>query len=228
MTEPLVNIIITTYNRLDLLVPTIKALIENLKYSNLGWILADDGSHETYIDQAVRQASLQVPFAMTQAGRKGVGFSKNLALRHAFEQSPYVLLMEDDWQLKEPLNLSRHVALMEARSDVGMIRFGYLGGRIEAVYDDLNGFDTSYWELKSGVYCYSGQVSLRSKVWYDQIGYHAENCSPGAEELDMCYRYAQIQNPPKILWAAEYGCKLNCGPFINIGMNNSTNGVQPT
>jgi hypothetical protein len=136
--------------------------------------------------------------------------------------------MEDDWELKEPMDLLPHVQLMLDHPDVSMIRMGFLGGEMEATYTDYGNFLT-YWTLKpaSGFYVYSGQVSLRSKYFYDMVGYHAEGLQAGQEEENMCWRYNQCANPPKILWPANYGTVLNCGPFRNIGFGTSVNAIDP-
>jgi glycosyltransferase involved in cell wall biosynthesis len=227
---PIVNIIITTYNRIETLIPTIRGLKKNLIYDNLQWIIADDGSNTDYFD--LISAELPV-YTTTQANRRGVGVSKNIALTAAFKISPFVLLLEDDWELVQPLHLDKHVLVLEQQKEVGMIRLGYLGGEMEAVYKDWSGDFTAYWGLKpaSGQYVYSGQVSLRHKRFYDVVGYHDEGVGAGAEEEGMCHRYNDLHNQgvkvPWILWPGEYGCVMNAGPFINIGLDKSLNGVIP-
>lgn len=230
-----VSVIITTYDpgdntRFPLLYQTIDGLIKNLEYPNLRWVISDDGSPNHDEMMAVVGTKLQNrDLTILNVQRKGVGCSKNSALRDAFQFSPIVLLMEDDWYLDQRLDLLKYVQQMLDHPDIGIVRFGYIGGStLEAYYRGYSPFDT-YWEFKQGsdVYVYSGQVSLRSKVWYDTVGYHDENCSPGEEELAMCIRYNGTPNAPKILWPAEYGTILNAGPFKNIGMGNSLNWIMP-
>jgi hypothetical protein len=241
--ERLVNIIITTYDsgtgeRLSLLKQTVGALIDNLRYDNLHYIITDDSIPEVHI-QTIKQIEPQLIdnaclYTFINTNRRGVGYAKNNALRVAFETSPVVLLMEDDWILKEPLTLLPHVQVLEDNDNVGMIRFGFLGGQMKATLTDY-GYPKTYWTLqhKSGHYVYSGQVSLRHQRFYKAVGLHVEqqeNNKPveaGREEDEMCHRYNNTTNPPDILWSCQYGSMLNCGPFINIGMGNSTNAVQP-
>lgn len=229
-----VSIIITTYDkgdnaRFNLLYKTVQALVDNIKYPNLYWIITDDGSpnHDEMVEK-IKSIINSDRLIFFNTDRKGVGFAKNNALRKAFETSPYVLMLEDDWELKEEFDLLPHVQLMLDHPDIGMIRLGYLGGEMDAHYTDY-GFLKTYWTLlpASGFYVYSGQVSLRSKNFYDIVGYHAEGLQAGQEEENMCWRYNDIKNPPKILWYAQYGTTLNSGLFNNIGLGDSVNAVEP-
>jgi hypothetical protein len=229
---PLVTIIITTYDpgdnsRFNLLFRTIDALKTNLDYPNLAWVIADDGSNNFPKDTLYDMLAGYVR-TFIDAERKGVGRSKNLSLRHAFLHSPYVLLLEDDWALKEKLDLVPHVEVLRDNVETGMIRFGFLGGTMEATYKDY-GLSKTYWELKhkSGHYVYSGQVSLRHKRFYDALGYHSAQVQAGVEEDEFCHRYNNTTTVPTILWPARYGSVLNAGPFVNIGLDSSVNAVEP-
>lgn len=226
-----VSIIITTFDRgsgdrTALAMQTVNALLTNLKYPELYWLIADNGSPKH--DEQMLLITKDLPkerttVLNTTAG--GVGASKNAALKHAFETvSPMVLLLEDDWLLKYPLYIEKDVQLILDHEDVGMIRYGYLGGELDAHYTDYGIFKT-YWTLirGSGVYIYSGQVSLRHKRFYDAVGYHHETETPGEEELEMCKRFNGVDNAPKILWPAEYATVMNGGPFNNIGLGFSMN-----
>ncbi len=230
---PVTNII-TTYDsgdnaRFNLLYQTIQGLLDYQQYDNLYWIITDDGSpnHDEMVEKVTRQINRDATiFFNTQ--RKGVGYAKNNAIKKAFEKSHIIFITEDDWKLVKPFPMVRHVQQMLDHPEIGIVRFGYIGGStLEAYYRGYTPFDT-YWEMKQGtdVYCYSGQVSLRSKIWYDTVGWHDENCGPGEEELRMCIKYNGTPNAPKILWPAEYGTTLNAGLFHNIGLGNSLNGVM--
>ena len=231
MEYPLLHIIITTYDpgdnsRFKLLFKTIEALKENIQYSNLAWIIADDGS-ENFPKDALYTMLEGYPRTFLNAERKGVGRSKNLALRHAFTHSPFVLLLEDDWVLSQPLDLNAHVRVMQENTNVGIIRLGYLGGEMTGQFTGLSG--RTYWKLlhKSGFYVYSGQVSLRHQRFYSSVGYHVESATAGKEEEEMCHRYNDIVSVPDILWPAELGCTINAGAFKNIGLVDSVNAVEP-
>lgn len=243
MVEP-VSVIITTYDsgngdRLNLCIKTLRSLLYNLSYENINWIIIDDSTidvsnenasriHDEFLDVGI------LSYTYLHNERAGIGVAKNYALEVAFEQSPYVLLLEDDWLLKQPLDLEPYVRILQEDTNVGMIRFGYLGSEhetLEARYrrglPDMPWF--TFWELKRGsdVYVYSGQVSLRHKRFYDTVGLHKKNDTPGEEELDMCKRYNATENAPVILWPAFMGAPLGTGIFDNIGLGYSTNNVEP-
>lgn len=225
----LVTIIITTYNRTDLALQTIKGLKQNLVYENLAWHIADDGSDQGHIERLLQE----IPDAtVTNAERQGVGVSKNLALKKAFEKSQIVMLLEDDWWLRDRLDLSTHADLLMSNERVGIIRYGWLSSDTltASLVGDKSGYgNMCYWKIhqNSGQYCYSGQVSLRHKRWYDVIGYHAEGINAGLEELDMCGRYNNFDNPPEILWPANIPCHYNTSMFVDIGSGHSLNSIEP-
>lgn len=226
-----IAVIMTTYDdgsgkRTSVASRTLVSLFNYLKYPSLNWIVADDGSQGDHIASVCK--SIPVEVQVTNAERGGVGKSKNLALREAFKVSPLVLLLEDDWELIKPLNLEKHAEVLLKHEDVGIIRLGYLGGTMDASYEDF-GEGKYCWRLKrgTGVYIYSGQVSLRHERFYKSVGWHNESTSPGEEELEMCKRFNATENAPDNLWPGEYGCTMNAGPFINIGLDVSLNQVVP-
>jgi glycosyltransferase involved in cell wall biosynthesis len=227
------GIIVTTYNRANTAIPTLESLKKNLIYDEgrRFWVIADDGSPEGYVDSLLSVLGTDEEVFVTNSQRRGVGASKNLALKLAFEKTSVVLMSEDDWQLILPYDIRPMADLLVSNPKVGMIRFGYLSSTLSA---DLVGQDDGYgpmcyWRIKqgSGVYCYSGQIALKNKLWFESVGWHKEGISPGEEELEMCIRYNGTPNAPEILWPANVACHFQTGIFINIGMNNSLNGVNP-
>lgn len=224
----LVYVIMTTYNREKSAKATLKGLVDHLKYPNLKWIIADDGSGWDY------QLSLRDYLSshtddeihITNANRKGVGCSKNLALRKAFAETPYVFLLEDDWVLDSDLDLVPHVKAMEENTDVGMIRFGYLSTGLSMEYVGRSGVGYLKLIRNSFPYVYSGQVSLRKKSWYDAHGFHKEGVSPGEEELDFCFRFnAGDPSWPDIFWPANI--PVFWGPFKHMDFGISLNHISP-
>lgn len=226
-------IVITTYDngsgaRTPLALNTIQGLLSNLLYPELYWIIADDGSDPAHVGALVGLLEKHhQPHEASVVNRLGVGASKNQALQKAFSHAPIVLLLEDDWLLSTNLNIEPYVRLLEQNDTIGMVRFGYLGGGMEATFegDAL----ISYWRLKrgSGVYIYSGQVSLRHERFYKATGYHQEGISPGEEELEFCKRFNATNNAPDVVWPAAFACQFNTGAFLNIGMDHSLNNVEP-
>lgn len=226
-------VVVTTYDRGDgsrtaLAYKTLAGMQAHLYYPDIRWIVVDDGSPNAESNKQVLQGAVSDPIWFMSSEGKGVGYAKNIALKTAFLTSPYVLLLEDDWELVEDFDPTEYIQLMEEHKNVGMIRLGFLGGEMDAHYTDY-GNSRSYWTLKrgSGVYIYSGQVSLRSQAFYTKVGWHPEGVDPGTEELEMCKHFNGVEGAPLILWHAKYGTTLNAGPFHNIGMGSSLNAEGP-
>lgn len=220
---PPVCVIITTYKRTAIACQTLQGLRDHLIYPDLIWLIADDGSEPEHIQALKDVLGPDRSVLITNAERGGVGRSKNLALQEAFKYTPYIFMTEDDWWLDSDLDLKPHVKCLMDRKDVGMIRFGFLGGPMDAHLEDMNGPFSYYLTLKqgSGVYVYSGQISLRHKRFYNACGYHAEGVPPGVEEEEFCHRYNATPDAPLILWPSVYAPAW--GPFANIGMGASLN-----
>ena len=219
----MISVCITTYDSGNgIRTPIAQKTIDSLQKFLVGeitWFLNDDSTVDTHV--------LNFPGEILRSYGKGVGKAKNDLLNRAFQVSPFVLLLEDDWVLTEPFHLAPHEEVLNDPS-VGIVRLGYLGGMMDAHYESIGFYN--FWRLTrgTGVYVYSGQVSLRHKRFYDAVGYHQEGVSPGEEELEMCKRFNGTDNAPDNIWCAKYPTGLNEGPFKNIGMDYSTNGVIPT
>lgn len=220
-------VIITTYDRgggerTMMALETIRALKENLLNVTPEFIICDDSSPNPGHVPALKEALKDNNAVFFDAEKHGVGMSKNLGLRHAFrftgQDNICALLLEDDWVLKEPLNIQAYCDVLNHAEDVGIIRFGYLGGLdLRAKFATYLGH--TFWDIYDGMYVYSGQVSLRHKRFYSVIGYHTPDIDPGHEELDMCYRYAKLDEDKKlkILYPADFGVTFQHGPFRTIG-----------
>lgn len=230
-----VSVVITTFDpgdgkRTEIASETLTSFAKNLIYPNLRYIISDNNSpkHDEHI-RVITQPLVNnnIEFEVLNVVGGNVGKSKNEALKKAFETSEIVLLSEDDWAFKSPFYLEKYVQLMLDFDTVDMVRFGYLGSTFTASYEDFGLFRT-FWNLHrgSGVYIYSGQISLRHRRFYTKTGWHKEGVSPGEEEIEFCQRFNGTEGVGKILWDADYGCTLNAGPCVNLGMGNSLNGVN--
>lgn len=235
-----VYIVMTTYDRGDgvrtkVATESAESIAKNLSYPNLHWIISDDGTtqhaaHVGSIKDGILRHTPDVPIDVVNVERRGVGASKNTSLRKVFEETPIVLLTEDDWVLTKPLELLPYVQLLLDHATVGMVRLGYLGGEMSAKLTAYSGI--TFWELiqNSGLYVYSGQISLRHQRFYDVVGFHNEALSAGEEELDMCHRYNALnegKSAPFIIWPTWNCSLLNCGIFVNNGLSSSLNNILP-
>lgn len=217
---PPVWIILTTYKRTELALKVIGALKRNLIWENIGWFIADDGSTDVDIGRMVKAIGQANAVEFYKSDRKGVGHNMNHAMRTIFNYGAELfMMMEDDWELMRPLDLSFYVNLLQNHEDVCMVRLGYLSvglsGTTEAMDNHL------WWRLhKNGYqYVFSGHACLRHKRMVEAYGFYSEGLSPGQNELDYCAKFNSKEGPD-IVWDADFG---RTGPFAHIGADSLAN-----
>lgn len=221
MSEPIV-IILQTFKRTDVALRTIAAARANLRYDGpLYWYIADDGSPPAHVD-AVWEAlsgSWSAFESLKVHGhnqRRGYGGNANAAWDAADREAALTLWLEDDWELREPLDLWPYAALLMENEDVGMVRLGYIDparlgepfDRGGLIYHHLERIppDTSF-------YAFTGHPSLRHRRYRDAYGPYPEGLKPGDTELAYAYQY-RIGQGPAIVWPAAYPTG---GLFAHIG-----------
>lgn len=212
---PALYILLTTYNRLEIASRTIDALKRNLLWSNLGFVIVDDGSPQGDLEQLIELAKPANHIWAYQSDHRGVGHNMNVGLNHIFGiGGEYILLLEDDWELSHPFDPTPYINVLQGQ-DVGLIRLGYLSPRLQGELISLE--HRLWWELKPNPhtqYTYTGHAGFRHRRLFERVGMFTEGLAPGQNELDYCGKYDATEKPPAILWPADYGC---WGPFVHIG-----------
>jgi glycosyltransferase involved in cell wall biosynthesis len=129
MDWPQITIVICTYDRADEFKRVLVSLRDNLRYDNLKWHIADDGTGDDYIPRLMAfmedYGVNSYDIASTITDRQGWGANVNRALQSV--DTEYVYFTEDDYALLRPLDLRTYVAMMEEDADIGMVRFGIVG-----------------------------------------------------------------------------------------------------
>jgi hypothetical protein len=211
MTEP-ITVILQTFQRTEYALRTIAAARANLRYSDLRWYVADDGSRPEHVE-AVLGA---LPDARYHSARRGYGGNANAAW--AVAESALCFFLEDDWELTQPLDLYPYACLLMECQEVGMVRLGLLnldlrgrtwghGGRV-------------WWKLDrephhEGTPVFTGHPSLRHRRYLGAYGGYPEGLSPGDTELAYAYQFRQgTPDAPGIVWPADYPAN---GYFAHIG-----------
>lgn len=206
MAEP-VTIILQTYRRTDCALRTIAAAREYLRYPILQWYVADDGSPEEHW-RAVNAALDGADVVGGHSIRQGYGKNANDAWRATDLYGRLTLWLEDDWELRQPLDLYAYAALLMETEEIGMVRLGVLnldirgrtwahGGRV-------------YWKLDKGPHIegtpvFTGHPSLRHRRYRDSYGWYPEGLGPGDTELAYAYQFRMgAQDAPAIVWPADY------------------------
>lgn len=230
-TSPPVWVILTTYNRKETCLKTVRALQEKLIYDNIGYFICDDGSSESYVDD-IRAAITNTPhIAVYDGARRGVGHMMNHALHTIWDWGVELTLhMEDDWELTRPIPLLPYVNTLVNNSGIGMIRFGYLSTNLlgYTVGQEYTGVDELYWRIEPNqeTYRFTGHPSLRHRRFHDKnlggAGMYDEKLSPGMTELSMCGKVNQYTKHD-ILYPTDCG---RWGFFAHISIDH-LGGIEP-
>lgn len=217
-------IILTTYKRTSQALKTIEGLKQNLRYDNIGWIVTDDGSEGNHLQRLVDAIGSSYTMHTYNGNRKGVGHNMNFALHKVFDElnGKLILMMEDDWYLEKPLDITPYVNLLLNSDRFGMVRFGYAAAGLKA--ELISEEDRLLWQLDFCDYQYrfTGHPSLRHKRFHANYGYYEEGLTPGFTELDMCAKVNK-KDGPKIVIPYEFNM---WGAFGHIGTDSLAD-VEP-
>ena len=197
---PEVVICLVTFKRTECAVRTVEGLKKNLDYPNLSWHVADDGSGEAH-QQAIIDAIGDMSWSITDTRQKaGTGYNRNTGLKASFDRSPFVLHIEDDWELGHQYNLRHAVCTLQNHEDVGMIRFGYI--EYGHVAKSVLLCDLVWWELQKDSghgFIFAGHPHLLHKRFHDAYGWYQHNLLPGLTETVFASKVIELEGP-KILY----------------------------
>lgn len=211
MEWPEITILLVTYDRIEEITRTIKALCTNLYYAgNLKWHLADDSSPGDYIQQIKREFT-NLSFTYSITARKGWGANVNRAMLNI--RTDYIFLCEDDYVAKRDIDLSSGVALMEANQQVGLVRYDGISGHtltLSLKEDKVGEFGrVEYLEIfpnSPHLNVYSNRPHLKHRRFHQFYGLYRE-ARIGERHLGMCessfaHRIKDMKGGPKIvaLW----------------------------
>jgi len=216
--EP-ITIILQTYRRTEYALATIEAARELLHYEGpIGWYLADDGSgsdHFRAVYDAIKQEGTW--FIGNHWMRRGYGGNANAAWDAANHVGALTFWLEDDFMLREPLDLTPHAYALMDCPELGMIRLGYIHHeRLEpARFFAGRRYHTlpRYWPDTS-FYTFTGHPSLRHKRYRTAYGDYPEGLAPGETELAYAFQYQGATDGPLIVWPEDYP---TAGLFAHIG-----------
>jgi len=202
--KPMIAIVMVTYKRTALAVETVRSFSENLDYPKelRQWYVADDGSLAEHVQAILDELNLHgeklYGFHNEKFGEgynAGKGWNRGLIKGH--EISPIILFLEDDWQLREKLDIWPYIRLLQERDDIGLVRLGHL-----AVGSDVRivGYDGIHYlnYLKNTQYAYSGNPHLRHRRFSEAYGMFAEDRNPGEMELAMDAAFCSKEGP--MIW----------------------------
>lgn len=200
MTNPKLAILLLTYKRTDMALLTIRSTIQNLQYPKelISWYVADDGSPKEHMECVLGALDGQNVIGyhnerLRHEGQQdthnsGLGWNKGLGICH--QLTDYVLVLEDDWNLDEPLETIPYMQLLRDNENVGICSFRILttGADIHTVGYAGN----MYFRYdRTTQYAYSGNPHIRHARYTKHYGWFAEDRNPGLIELkaDDDYRF---------------------------------------
>lgn len=211
----MLSIILTTYARTDYATATIDGILTNALYENkpaagnagVVWFVVDDGSDTAHLD-AVRQRLDGQNVAYFHSQRRGYGANVNDAWLRSWELSSVHLLIEDDWQLRTPLDLTPYVRLLEYQTHMGMVRLGHMPVGLSL---ESKGHDGRMYlkVLPATQYYFSGNPHLKHRRFAEQYGWYPEGLNPGETELSYDWQCREKtmkrKDLPEIWWPLEIG-----------------------
>lgn len=208
---PKLSILLLTYKRTDLSIRTIESTAKNLQYPNalVSWYVCDDGSPKKEFQMVIdclndnhQQILGSHNRRIRNEGQEDTFFagkSYNLGLGICHQNSDFVLVLENDWELEDHLGLVPYIRLLQEREDVGAVSF-----RILSVGADVHtvGHDGKMYlkYLRTTQYAFSGNPYIRHARFTYHYGWFAEDRNPGLMELqqDDQYRLAVGDDAPWI------------------------------
>lgn len=221
---PEICILLTTYKRTEVACRTIAALRQNFLWPNLSWYISDDGSPKEHLNAVMDAIGPTYKRYIYNSSRRGVGAGMNYCLLDLGANAvDFVLSMEDDWELTNPLEVEPYLRLLQKHEEYGMVRFGYLSANLLGYLVSEEG--KLFWRLDNNgeTYRFTGHPHLKHKRFHETYGYYDLGLPPGMTELSMCGKTNQKQGP-HIVYPAECGA---WGFFAHIG-SESLADVQPT
>ncbi len=119
-------------------------------------------------------------------GPASLGAAMNSAFRLA--DADYVMLLQDDFWLEEPLDLLAGIDFMEAHPAADTVRYSWPGMERVTVTGEVDG-----WRQLDprGSWPYGDDPHLRRRTFHDRFGWHVEGPPHGAGESCMLVEFGK-------------------------------------
>jgi hypothetical protein len=202
---PPVCIVILTYLRTEMAIRTVRGVCDYLDYPKelLSFYIADDGSpsgHVQVILDAIKESGIRLAGYHNEKFFPGTTFCGqgwNTALQKGHQNAPILLWLEDDWELRNPLDIRPYVWLLQERNDIGIVRLGCLAVGSDVKVQGFQGIH--YLEyLRSTPYAYSGNPQLRHVRFSEYYGPFQIDVNPGDVELKYDAKFREMAAGPSI------------------------------
>ena len=217
----MIGVVITTYNRKDILRETLQRAKEFLKSSEpLRYYICDDGSEDGTFEMLAYQS---IDFRLIKNNRVGLGANANSGLRLAFNETDVVLQFQDDLWLEGSLDLDPHAKVLRELQWVRWVRLGqYVGHGFQA---QMAG---DYWVIdwnSPEIYIASDKPHIKHRDFHQYFGYYPEGLRVADTENSWCGNVKQqamgVHNAPLVAIAAT----VPNGIFSHVGPSWQTEGL---
>lgn len=152
------------------------------------------------------------------------GFAWNRVIEMIFRDGyDLYLRMEDDFELKDILNINPYIELLTTKQEIGMVRLGLMPINLKLFsvgwYDERGNGYIFFDCLPTTAYAYSGNPGLVHKRLHDQVGYFHEEHNPGDIEIDFDSRIRDnmVNGGCRIWYPLDLGKYGTYGPWQHIG-----------
>ena len=221
---PQLCILLFTYLRTEMAVRTVQGIAEKLDYPKelVSFFVADDGSpwaHMEAIFSAIKEGGYRVAGYHNQSfqTRPYCGIGWNFGLRKAHQVSDYIMLLEDDWVLHEPMDIRPYMWMLMERTDVGMVRMS--GLTTDNILQVTTHRGIHYFEyLRTARFCYSGNPHIRHLRFTEYYGLFDTDRSPGDIEVYFDGKFRIMKEGPNIWRPADHRA---WGIFDHVGQKRS-------
>lgn len=224
---PTVCINLLTKNRTEYMVPCVKKALDNLKYEGrLVWYISDGGSEKSHLDKMDEIIPRELILGR-HSRLSSPGESWNFGLKEIFKSVDIYLRLEDDYVLKDYLDITVWVKLLITQPAIGMVRLGQIvkfqdfGTAGYKTYTNVGYTEEIYLVSgKQNSYAYSGHPCLIHKRLHDEFGYFEEGITPG--EVEVKFDDAVRQKLfPSIVFPWDMGKYGTWGIWDHIGKEKS-------
>ena len=185
---PSVAVLIPTYNRVNICEDTIWHIDTNLKYDGLLHIyIGDDGNHDLREWETVLPRNDKNRTTALRGPKRGLGANLNMLLWKVKEDNHlFVLQLDDDHWLKQPLNLTPHVEKLRDDTSAGWIRLMGIGAHNYRAH-----LEGSYWRVdwdSPELYLPSNRPHLKHLRFHWNYGLYPEDRKLGETEDGFCHQ----------------------------------------
>ena len=180
--EPLVSVLIGTYNREQLIHRCLKSIFSQ-NYNNIEVIVVDDMSTD-YTVEVLKEYKVKYPDRfkyVVNNTNKGIAYNSNLA--YSLSSGQYLALIGDDDEWSDADKIKKQIEIFQKDTSIGLVSTWWL----DVIEDKIVKKHTTHIAkdpipqilIGNGVYC--GSTALISKKAWNQINGFDENVPRGTD-----------------------------------------------